>query len=249
VPLQPRHFMHGDVIDEIRLPGFKRRKARRVFRYFAKNDLFDIRLAAPIVVVPRENKIPASLVAHIFIRPGAYGILVHLIAIFISGRLAQNEAILQTVQKHRQGLLGHENNRLIIGCLHFRDVLKIRRLQAAAFLVPHPIDGKSYVLGSKRRAVVKFDALFQANNPPLALVFPRLGENTDVVFAFIIVFDQRFHNMLPVAVNRAGAVPVRMQGIGDARMINRNPILGRGEGIAGDVRSKQRSRAQCGARF
>jgi hypothetical protein len=38
---------------------------------------------------------------------------------------------------------------------------------------------------------VKFDPFFEAKHPPLALVLPRLSENADIIFAFIIVFNQR----------------------------------------------------------
>ena len=103
------------------------------------------------------------LIAHIFIGARTNGMLVHLVTIFIRRRLTQNEAVLQPVQEHRQGLFGYENDRLVIRHLHFGDVLEIGRLQAAPFLVPHSINGKGHILGSKRRSVVKLDPFFRRN--------------------------------------------------------------------------------------
>src|SRR5262245_66041809 len=97
--LQPRDFMDRNVIDDVRLPGLKSRKARRIFCYFPEKNFFDIGLATPIIVVAAKNKISAPLIAHIFIRTGTNGMLVHLLAIFFRRRLAQNEAVLQAVQE------------------------------------------------------------------------------------------------------------------------------------------------------
>ena len=223
--------MDRHVVDEIRLAGLQGRKSRRVFSDFSKNDFLDIRLAAPIVVVAGENKIAAPLIADIFIWAGANGILVHLVAVLFPRRLAQNKAVVQTVQEHRHRLLGHENDCLIVRGLDFGDILEIRRLQAAALFVAHSIDGKHHILGRKRRAVVELDAFFQLEHPPVALKFPGLGEHADEIFAPIIVFDQRLDDMLPVAVDRAGAMLEGMHRISHARMINSDSIPGRGEGL------------------
>ena len=78
----------------------------------------------------------------------------------IRRQFTNNETVLQTIQKHSQRLLGHEDDGVIIGSLHLRDILEIGCLQAAPFLVPHAVDRKGHVFRGERRAVMKFDVFF-----------------------------------------------------------------------------------------
>src|SRR5687768_13439458 len=110
------------VIDEIRLSGLERRNSRRIFSDLAEDYFLDICLAAPIIIVACKNEIAAALVTHILVRTCPDRILIQLIAVFVTGRFAQNKSILQAVEKNRQGLLGHEDNRLVVWCLELRDI-------------------------------------------------------------------------------------------------------------------------------
>ena len=230
--LQARHFMHRNVVDEIGLARLQRREARRVLGDFLENDFFDRRLAAPIVVVAGENHVAAALIADEFVGAGADRIFVELVAEFIAGDFAENETVLQAIEKNRQRLLGDENHRQVVRRLDFGYVFEVRRLQAAAFFIAHFLNRERHVLRRQRRAVMKLDALSQLERPLVALELPRLGEHADVVFFVVVELDQRLHDMLPVAVDRAGAVIVGMNRVGDAAVKNRHPIARSGEALA-----------------
>ena len=64
--LQSRHFMDGNVVDEVRLARLQCSEACPILGDFANNNLFDRRSAAPIIVVAGENQIAAALKADIF---------------------------------------------------------------------------------------------------------------------------------------------------------------------------------------
>ena len=69
--LQSRHFMDGNIVDEVRLAGLQCREARPILCNFSKNNLFDRCFAALIVVVAGEDQIVAVLKADKFIRTGS----------------------------------------------------------------------------------------------------------------------------------------------------------------------------------
>ena len=85
------------VIDEIRLTRFQGRDSRRVFCDFFEDDFFDIRLAAPIVVVAGKNQIAAPLIADKFIWAGANQILIDFVAELFARFFTQHKAIVQAI--------------------------------------------------------------------------------------------------------------------------------------------------------
>src|SRR5581483_7263877 len=116
--------------------------------------------------------------------------------------------------------------------LDLGDVLEIRALQAAALLVLHALDRERDVLGRERRAVVKLNPFLELYDPAFTVELPRVGEDAVVVLLLVVVFDERLEDMLPLSVDRARAVLIRIHVIGDAGMINRHAVARSGEGIA-----------------
>src|SRR3990170_3702143 len=127
--------MDGNGVDEVGLAGLQCGQARRVFGDLAKDNFFDRRFAAPIIVIAGENQVAAALEADKFIRAGADKILIELIAILVARDLADDEPISQSIQENRQRLLGYKDDSLIVRRLYFSDVIEVRCLQAAALLI------------------------------------------------------------------------------------------------------------------
>ena len=73
--LQARHFMDRDGVDEIGLARLQCGEPRGVFSDFAKDNFFDRRFAAPIVVVAGEDQIAAALETDELVRTGADEVL------------------------------------------------------------------------------------------------------------------------------------------------------------------------------
>jgi hypothetical protein len=104
--------------------------------------------------------------------------LVQLIAVFVRRCLAQDEAILEPIEKDRIGLLGHKNNRVVIGGLYLHDVFEIGGLQALLIGL-YPVEGEDDVFGRKRRAVVEADSSPKAKHQMSSLIFgPGSGRLT-----------------------------------------------------------------------
>ncbi len=188
--LQTRDFMHRNIVDEIGLSRFQSREARRVLGDFFENDFLDRRLAAPIIVVAGKNHVAAALIADELIGACADRVFVEFVAEFIPGDFAENETVLDAIEKNRQRLLGDENDRQIVRRLDFGNIFEVRRLQAAAFFIAHFFNRERHVLGSQRRAVVKLDALSQFESPSVALELPRFGEHADVIFLVVVELDR-----------------------------------------------------------
>ena len=74
--LQTLHFMNRDSVDEVRLTRLQRRQARGIFGDFTKDDFFNRRFAAPVVVVASENHVAAALKTDELIGTGADEILI-----------------------------------------------------------------------------------------------------------------------------------------------------------------------------
>src|SRR5262245_53562985 len=94
---------------------------------------------------------------------------------------------------------------------------------------------------------MKLDSFSHFEDPLGALELPRFGENANIVFALEIVFDQRLDNVLPLTVNRAGAVVIRMDRVRHARMKDRHTIARSREPFAGNIRTHRRANAEDGA--
>jgi hypothetical protein len=138
---QARHIMHRDIVDDVGLTGFEPGDSCGVFGDFFEDHLLDFRFRAPVVVVARHDKVAASLKAHELIRPGADRVLVHLVAVLVRGRLAEDEAVLHAIEEDRIGLLQDENQIVVIHRLHLNDILEVFSLQAV-FVRLHAVDGK-----------------------------------------------------------------------------------------------------------
>ncbi len=83
---------------------------------------------------------------------------------------------------------------------------------------------------------MKLNALPKLESPFVALELPGLCEHADVIFLLVVELDERFNDMLPIAVNRAGAVIIRMNGVGNAAMKDRDAVSGSGEAFAQEQR-------------
>src|SRR5919106_6462002 len=79
---------------------------------------------------------------------------------------------------------------------------------------------------------MKLDALSQLESPFVSLELPRFGEHADIILFVVVELDQRFDDMLPVTVNRAGAVVVRMDRVGNAAVKNSHAVSGSSKTIA-----------------
>ncbi len=134
---QARDFVVGHVVDKVRLSRLKCRQARRVLGNFFEYHFLDVRPAAPVIIVAREYQIAAALIADELIGASPDEIFIKLVAELVTGDFAHHEAVVETIEKYRIGLFGDEDHRLIVGCLDFRHVFEIGRLQAAAFFVAH----------------------------------------------------------------------------------------------------------------
>ena len=117
--------------------------------------------------------------------------------------------MLEPVEKHRERLLGDHDHGVIVGRLNSVTSLKFEPAGSAfrrAFS-----RWKCHVFRRKRRAVMKFDALSELEGPLVALKLPGLSEHADVILFLIIELDQRLDDVLPIAIDRARAVIIRMR--------------------------------------
>ena len=87
--------MNRDGVDEVGLARLQCGEPRGIFSDFAKDDFFDCRFAAPVVVVASENQIAAALETDKLIGTGAYEVLIQLIAELIAGDFADDVAVAQ----------------------------------------------------------------------------------------------------------------------------------------------------------
>src|SRR4029453_14225960 len=84
-----------------------------------QNDFFDLALGAPIIVVARQDQIAAALPADKFIRSGADGVVIRLIAVFFGGGFADDVARVQAVEQEREWLFGGEDYGDAVGSFNF----------------------------------------------------------------------------------------------------------------------------------
>ena len=208
----------GHIADQIRLPGQQSRHARRFFLDALDNNLADLRLRAPVIVVAPQHQVAAALPADVFVRPGAGRGVVEIIAVF----LREDEAGLQPGEQQRIGTLGRNHNRVVVGRFNF-DALHVGALQAALVVLQF-VDGVGHVLRGKRRAVVKTHTFAQMKNPLAPLKLPRLSQHADIFVAVIIHLDQRLDDVAPDARDAAAAVAVGMKRVQTDALINHQAI-------------------------
>jgi len=207
--------VHRHIVDDVRLTRFERRDSRSVLGHLLEDNLLDLRFRSPVVIVARHDKIAAALKAHELIRSGADLMLVHLIAVLIGGRFADYEAVFHAVEKERIGPLQDKNNGIVIRSLHLDNIVEVRSLQAV-LVRPHSVNRKDNVFRSKRSTVVKANAFTEMKYPVPPLEFPRLGQDSGVAHRVIDHLHQGLENVLPHSINKAAAVIVGIERIGDA---------------------------------
>src|SRR4030095_3612850 len=224
---QARHVVHRHIVNDIRLTRFQRRDSRSVLGHLLEDNLLDLRFRSPVVIVARHDTIATPLKAHELIRPGADLMLVHLIAVLISGRFADYEAVFHAVEKKRIDPLQDKNHGIVIWSLHLDHIVEVRSLQTV-LVRPHAVDGKNNVFRCKRSAVVKANAFTKAKHPVFPLEFPRLGQDSGVAHRVIENVDQWLENVLPHSINKAAAMIIGIEGVGDARAENGDALFGGG---------------------
>ncbi len=113
-------FFDGQIADHVGLAGKQAGDARRFFFYALQDDFLNLRLGAPIVVVARQDQIAAALPADKFIRAGADGVVVGLVAVFFGGGFADDVTGIQAVEQQRERILGGENDGEVVGGFYFQ---------------------------------------------------------------------------------------------------------------------------------
>src|SRR5262245_16019556 len=218
MPAYPVDVLDRHVADNVGLTGEQPRHPRRFFLHALENHFANLRFAAPIIIVAPQHEIAAALPADVLIWAGAVGVAVELIA----GLSGDDVARVQARQHQRVGVLARQRHGEIVRRLDL-DILHDASLHAA-LVVLQTVDGIGDVLGSKRRAVVKTDALAQMEHPPAPLKLPRLGEHTDILVAREVHLHQRLDHVAPDAGDAAAAVAVGMKRIQTDSLIDHYPV-------------------------
>src|SRR5687767_11710376 len=106
-----------------------------------------------------------------------------------------------------------------------------------------------HVLGGKRRAIVKTDALSKIEDPLFALKIPRFGKHADVVQFDVIYFNQRLGHMIPDAVFGAGRECVGIERTQTDAAQDRQTLLGCGITYLRPRRGRPNTQTSKGASF
>src|SRR5262245_28219037 len=122
--------------------------------------------APPVVVIAGHDKIAAALKTHELVWSGANPMLVHLIAVLVGGRFADDEAVFHAVEEERIGPLQDKYHGIVIGSLHLDDIVEIRSLQAV-LVRPHAVHRENNVFCCKGSAVVKVNVFLKSKYPAL----------------------------------------------------------------------------------
>ena len=210
--------MRRNVADNVGLPGLERRDARGVLLNRFVNDFVDFRRRAPITFVAPDDELPASLPTGELEWPRADRPVVRFAHLF-RGRLLHDHAAVDVLERVRVGLFECQDDGVIVGRVHFADVLQIGRLQAV-LVGENALKGRDHIFARERRAVVEANPFAQIELQFGAFHLPGLRQHAAVAAFFVVGVDQWLHDRTPSSLQGRSVDRVRIEGINADAMRN-----------------------------